>query len=292
MGYRRIPSLNWLRVFEAAAQTGSFSAAARILNMSPSAVSQQINALERHLEARLFHRGPRSVRLAEAGYLLLPAVRQALSSVESTASSIFGLGHYERLSVHAPTVFATGWLAPRLAAFETRHPSIRLTLACVDRFPYTTQEGADIGISFGPSARDWGEPIALFTETIYPVALPRIAEALRSPADLAKHKLIEVSGHRDSWLRLLASLQVAASAELAFTFASTTALALSLAAASGGIALARAPASDWLVETLGLRRCLADAELKGEESYFLAVRPASSSQVSAALFCDWILEQV
>ncbi len=291
MGYRKIPSLNWLRVFEAAAQTGSFSAAARILNMSPSAVSQQIHALERHLQAQLFHRGPKSVRLAEAGYLFLPNVRQALTSVEATASSIFGLGSHERLSLHAPTVFVAGWLPPRLMTFEERHPKIFLTIASVDRFPDAAQEAADIGISFGPAARQWGEATPLFSETIYPVALPAVAGTIRTASDLAGHTLIEVSGHRQSWLQLLASLRVSITTELAFTFTSTSVLALSLAAGGAGIALARAPATDWLVERLGLQPCLAGAEMKGEESYYLAMRPAGSRQGSAALFHDWIVEQ-
>ena len=75
---RRIPSLNWLRVFEAAARAGSFARAAETLNISPPAVGQQIRALEDHLGRALFERGPQSVMLTEAGRAYLPAGAQAL----------------------------------------------------------------------------------------------------------------------------------------------------------------------------------------------------------------------
>ena len=81
MPIRRIPSLNWLRVFEAAARHQSFSRAGNDLNMSGPAISQQIKALEGHLDAKLFERGSRAVTLTEAGRAFLPVVRQSLLSV-------------------------------------------------------------------------------------------------------------------------------------------------------------------------------------------------------------------
>ena len=291
MGYRKIPSLNWLRVFEAAAETESFSAAARLLNMSPSAVSQQINALEHHLDAKLFHRGPKNVRLAEAGHLFLPTVRQALSSVEVTAASIFGLDERARLNILAHTIFATSWLAPRLPVFEARHPEIGLSITCLDHFPAIGPESADVVVSFGPAAWDWGETARLMTESVFPVATPEIARKIESPSDLRRHKLIEVSGHRQSWLLLLGNPPDEAADALDFSFVSTTALALSMAAAGSGIALARAPATDWLSEKLGLARCLEDLSIGGEGAYQVAIRPGGSGHHGAALFKNWILEE-
>jgi len=79
---RSIPSLNWLRVFEAAARGESFARAAELLNMSTSAVSQQIKALETHFGTALFKRGPKHVELTDAAHAFLPVVRQSLSTVE------------------------------------------------------------------------------------------------------------------------------------------------------------------------------------------------------------------
>ena len=73
-----IPSLNWLRVFEAAARMENFARAAELLDMSTSGVSQQIKALESHFGEQLFERGARNVKLTDAGHAFLPAVRQAL----------------------------------------------------------------------------------------------------------------------------------------------------------------------------------------------------------------------
>ena len=177
---RHIPSLNWLRVFEAAARTESFTGASRILNMSPSAVSQQIKALEGHLATDLFYRGARNVTLTEAGQSFLPVVRQALLSVETTAASLFGQPKEVALEVQAVLIFATSWLAPRLPSFERENPGIQLHITCDYRETDALKGGAELRIVFGGVPHSWGESDRLFSETIYPVAVPEIAEADRN----------------------------------------------------------------------------------------------------------------
>ena len=110
MSLSRIPSLNWLRVFEAAARTQSFVRAAELLNMSPPAVSQQIKSLETYLGRELFERGAHSVRLTPAGDAFLPSVQQALLSVESAAAGLFGTRAETTIHVQATLVLAAGWL--------------------------------------------------------------------------------------------------------------------------------------------------------------------------------------
>ena len=270
MAYRKIPSLNWLRVFEAAAQTESFSAAANILNMSPSAVSQQISTLEHHLGEKLFTRGPKSVRLTENGLLFLPTVRDALSSLETGAAQVFGLDQDEHLIVEANTIFATSWLAPRLPAFEALYPNVNLNIACVDQFTNTGHDQADVIISFGPTAWDKGETTPLFSESIYPVASTELASQITHPEDLTQHRLIDVTGHRQTWRLMLGTMGLNPETRHPYSFVSNSNLAFCLAAAGSGIALARAPATDWLVNTHGLVRCLPDQEVRGEGSYILA----------------------
>ncbi len=292
MVLRKIPSLNWLRTFEAAAQTESFSAAARLLNMSPSAVSQQINALETYLGTALFLRGAKSVHLTEAGYLFLPAVRQAMISVEASASAIRDARSQDRLLIHANSVFAHGWLAPRLADFQAKHPWIGLSVECSDHFDQLQREGADIKITFGPPLADWGTASKLFSEVVFPVASPALAAGIKTPKDLLQHNLIEVAPHRQNWSRLLAALDVPGAEQAAVTQASNTALALSMAAAGFGLALARAPATDWLVRTLGLVRCPVAGELKGEEFYHLVVCSRGRPSEKAEAFRDWVLAEL
>lgn len=291
MVHRRIPSLNWLRVFEAAARTESFSDAAHILNMSPSAVSQQISALEHHLGEPLFERHARRVKLSEAGALFLPTVHDSLAAVETRAGELFGAGATEQLTIQVATIFAMSWLAPRLAAFQDAHPGIALRIDCMDHFDGRSAGRADVVISIGPSGWTEGETVPLFPETVYPVAAPDVARAVGSPDDLMRHRLIEVTGHRQTWRLVLARLGVETEDEPGTTAVSTTNLAFSLAASGFGIALARSPATDWLAERFGLERLLDDFAIGGEGAYILATKPANRRRRVASVFRDWIVAE-
>ena len=90
MNANRIPSLNWLRAFEAAARTGSFAGAARLLNVSATAASKQIRALEEYLGSPLFIRHAHSVEITKAGRDFLLTVQQSLFAIKATASAMFG----------------------------------------------------------------------------------------------------------------------------------------------------------------------------------------------------------
>ncbi|WP_282606264.1 LysR family transcriptional regulator [Pelagibius sp. Alg239-R121] len=291
MSFTRIPSLNWLRVFESAARTESFARAAELLNMSPPAVSQQIKALESYLGKPLFERGPRSVTLTDAGKAFLPVVQQSFQSVETTAAALFGSRAREPLTVQASLMFACSWLAPRLSAFRAANPDVQLHLMTGNYNEDFRRPGADLRIVFGsgPDLNEEGE--LLFGETLYPVAIPKLAEVITSADDLLDHRLIEIASHRTGWFQLLQSLdqedaappsddeengvmpeepvssqhstaqhprngQKTARLKTAdISFADTTQLALALAAEGYGIALARAPATDRLVRTFGLVPC-------------------------------------
>ncbi len=290
MPYRQIPSLNWLRVFEAAARSESFSDAARILNMSPPAVSQQIKALELHLKTPLFDRGPKNVTLTDAGASFLPAVRQSLMSVETTAASLFGHAQGASVTVMATLIFATSWLVPRLAAFEAAHPDIELHIMGDHREVDFSREGPELHIDFGSASRTWGDAELLFGETLYPVAIPDIAVAIAEPQDLLKHRLIEISTHRTSWLQLFASLPDFQMSDARFCFVDSTEIALTMAHAGYGIALARAPATDGRVTGYGLERCLEGVEVSGSEAYHLVSRSFGAQSPAARRFRDWLLD--
>ncbi len=292
MAYKKIPSLNWLRVFEAAAQTESFSAAASILNMSPSAVSQQISALEHHLDKKLFLRKAKSVSLTENGYLFLPTVREALSSIETNAAMLFGLDRDQQLSVSATTIFATSWLAPRITEFQALYPEVSLSITCDEQALNAIHSPADIVISFESSAWTGDEATALFSETLYPVALPHVASTIQHLSDLNQHRLIDVAGHRQSWRLILGGTGDAGENQRPYSVVSNTNLAFCMAASGGGIALARTPATDWLAEQHGLTTCLPDMQIRGEGSYFLTVRPSRQRRDIATAFRDWIMEEV
>jgi LysR family glycine cleavage system transcriptional activator len=292
MPLTRIPSLNWLRVFETAARHESFARAAEALNMSPPAVSQQIRALEGYLKRDLFERGSHSVRLSDAGRAFLPVVVQALHSIETTADSIFGDPRGQPLVVQCSLMMACGWLAPRLPRFQAAHPEVRFSLLSGIYDEEFLRSGADLKITFGipPGQGEEGDP--LFGETLYPVAVPAIAETIRNAEDLADHQLYEIATHRANWFQLLPHAGVDAEAELRLCYADTTQLAFAMAAAGGGIALARAPATNMLEQTHGLVPCLPGLSIPGSQSYSLVYPARAGLSRAAQAFRTWLLAEI
>ena len=289
---RSIPSLNWLRVFEAAARTESFARAAEILHMSTSAVSQQIKSLERHLDTTLFQRGQKHVKLTEAGHAFLPVVRQSLVSVEETADALFGANKANTLTLQATLIFGTAWLSPRLPAFVHQHPEVRLHLTGAYSDEDFQRQGAELRIHFGTIHRSWGQCDRLFDEDIYPVAIPEIAASIQSPQDLIQHRLIQISMHHINWNQILQSLDMPPPALKQLSFTDTTEMALTMAASGFGVALARRPTTDWMVSKLGLAPCLIPNPITSHEAYFLVYRNLETLSPAAHAFRRWLLQQV
>lgn len=123
-----IPPLLGVHAFEASARHLSFAAAAGELHLSPSAISQRVRTLERHLGVQLFVRRPRSLRLTVAGEAYLPAVRDTLEDLAAATSGIFGKTDRTTLAVRVQTSYAVTWLAPRLPSFCLEHPHIDVRL--------------------------------------------------------------------------------------------------------------------------------------------------------------------
>jgi LysR family glycine cleavage system transcriptional activator len=287
---RRIPSLNWLRVFEMAARTESFARAAEVLNMSPSGVSQQVRALETWLGRDLFERRARSVRLTEAGRAFLPVVGNAIGSVEATAASLLGRQGAASLVVRATALLAAGWLAERVGGFLAAHGDVQFSLVSALTDDDFRRPDADLSITFGlpPGPGQSGHP--LFGETLFPVAAPALAACIETPADLTRHTLIEVASHQATWFRLMPEPSLWPERPR-FVYTDTTLVALAMAAAGSGIALARAPATDALVARNGLVRCLPDHDVSGVARYHLvhADRPAPGP--AAGAFIEWLLAE-
>jgi LysR family glycine cleavage system transcriptional activator len=289
---RTIPSLNWLRVFEAAARLESFARAAQNLNMSTSAISQQIKALESHFGEPLFKRGPRQVELTDAGHAFLPSVRQSLRMVEESAASLFGQDNDHVLTLQAQLIFATMWLSPRLPDFAAAHPKIQLHLSgSYNNLDYE-HAGAELGVLFGPVSRSWGQCDRLFDETIYAVANSDIADSIQTVDDLLSHRLIQIATHQVNWNQILQSVGVDSLPTRQLSFTDSTQIALSMAESGYGIALARTPTSDTLVGQLGLKRCPIVLPVKSTESYYLVYRNLEGLSSAALAFRQWLLEVV
>jgi LysR family glycine cleavage system transcriptional activator len=292
MQHRQIPSFNWLRVFEAAASCQSFARAAEQLAMSPAAVSQQIKALESHFKQALFLRGAHSVTLTDAGKAFLPVVQQSLRSIDTTAAALFGNPQQKALSIEGSLMFNCSWLAARLPDFQRKFADVHLQLSTSDEISGYGRGDKDLQITFGMGPTYGQEGDRLYGELLYPVATPEIADSIDSLADLLDYRLIEINSHRTSWFQVLSGDDPALIDRARFCFADNTVIALSMAAAGYGIALARAPASDWLCSACNLVPCLAEFSISSPQEYYLIYPAFSGLSATARDFRDWLLQTI
>ena len=122
----RLPPLNALRVFEAAARHLSFKEAAVELHITQAAVSHQVKSLEEYLGVQLFKRSARGVQLTEAARACLPKLREGFDALAAAVEMIRSRGDEAELVITAPPVFTARWLMPRLADFSKKEPKIEL----------------------------------------------------------------------------------------------------------------------------------------------------------------------
>ena len=189
---RRLPPLNALRAFEAAARHLNFSRAADELSVTPGAVSQQIQNLEDYVGAALFKRTPRGLLLTDAAQTALPALREAFDRLAEAASLLTAAVDGRRLTLTAPPSFAAKWLVPRLGRFEEAHPQVDVWLSAdMDLVDFATGD-VDLAVRYGGGAYPGLESVRLMQETVIPVMSPDLlaANPLASPADLAHHVLL------------------------------------------------------------------------------------------------------
>jgi len=210
----RLPSLNGLRAFEAAARHLSFTRAASELNVTQTAISHQIRRLEQELGVRLFLRRNRALQLTAEARDYLPGIRAAFNDLRLATDRLTRRGHDNVLTVSTLASFAAKWLLPRLSDFQDSHPAIdvRITTstALIDFRDGRGLQGdghVDAGIRYGrghwPGVRaDW-----LMADELFPVCSPALLTGkhpLRRPEDLRDHVLLHTSNTgSDDWRQWL-----------------------------------------------------------------------------------------
>lgn len=145
-----LPPLSAVRVFEAAARLENFTAAAQELGMTQAAVSYQIKALEDRLGISLFQRTGRRIALTEKGQALAPVITRAFDDMRNGFAALAG-EDASVLTISTTNSFATLWLAPRIGAFQMRHPDLAVRLHTSDRWVDFARDGIDIAVRGGPA---------------------------------------------------------------------------------------------------------------------------------------------
>ncbi len=288
---RYLPPLHHLAAFEAAARLSSFSAAARELDLTQSAVSKQVAALESRLDTVLFTRDRQRVSLTAAGENYADEVRSALHRLASATLQLRAnpTGGALRLAV-LPT-FATRWLAPRLTDFVRQHPGVTLNLVTrIHPFDFRV-EPFDAAITVGDS--NWPDTAhqTLMQETLIPACAPALKAQHRfaAPADVLRAPLLNLASRSGVWTRWLKHHGVDSSADAPLVFDQ---FATAAQAAISGLGTALLP--DFLIEhelETGLLVPALPLPITSDSGYHLVWPKTRGDYPPLAAFRSWLTPQ-
>jgi len=288
---RRLPSLNGLRAFEAAGRLGSFTAAAKELNVTQTAVSSLVRLLEGRFGFPLFRRHASSLELTDQGQALLTGLTDAFDAIARVADGVSAMRHRPVLTIGVGPTLAVSWLIPRLASFYRRHPEIEVRIAT--------------GGATRPVRDDWtctirrdtnGRPgyVAemLFPSAVIAVCTPAIAATLRTPSDLNSTKLIRVSDMPNDWPCWFEAAglrpQVGSAGEILFE---SNAMAMQAALNGVGVAVAQVA---YVSDAVAAGRLVSPFPILANkrESWFLQYRSTLREDPALIAFRDWLGEEV
>ena len=291
---RKIPSLQALACFDAAARHESYTRAAQELALTQGAVSRQITALEAFLGMALFRRTRHGVALTERGADYARSVAPRLQGLErDTLDAMANQGSGGTLTLAAVPTFATRWLIPRLSQLAQLHPDITVHIETRTR-PFMFADTAfDAALYSGSPAQvsQWAGTRAtrLLAEDVVPVCSPRFLGAQRTltPEAMAQLPLLQQSTRPDSWRQWFDALSV--SAPLALAGPRFELFSMTAAAATHGLGLALVPRL--LIEGELLRGELvlaSDQTVSGERAYYLVTPERADERPVLRTFLDWL----
>ncbi len=291
---RRLPPLNALRVFDAAARHGSFNKASEELCVTPSAVSHQLKSLEEFLGVDLFKREKRSIALTPAGERYLPSVQMALDELELATRRLIAAPNSNLVNVSVAPAFLTRWLVPRITRFQERHPEVELRLE--SSFDYIDFENSETDMAVYYGKGHWTGIEAHLMRNIHltPVMSPKLLEGenpVRVPEDMVNHTLIRVTGRNQEWNRVLQKLGVSVTKVNKTISFSSTSLAVSAATEGIGIALADVALLDRELKS-GLLVTPFDVKLDIHNAFYLVYKENRTLTPAMQAFRDWILEEM
>ena len=295
---RRLPPLDLLAAFEAAARHLSFTRAGAERFVTQSAMSRQIRALEEDLGVALFRRRHRALALTDDGRRLHAVCADVLAQLREAVGQIRAPARREVLALSTTPGLASLWLIPRLPLFTKAHPGIDVRLDASLELRDLRGDGFDLAIRYGRVGQTEGAQ--LFREAMQPVCSPQLLKRgggppLRTPADLRAHTLLQVASTPDSgmplewalWLRAVGLPDLEPAAMLSFSgYGETVAAAL----AGQGVALGRRPLVDALLRRRQLVAPFKDAPAS-MRAYYLVVEPLARARPAVRSLEQWLLAQ-
>ncbi len=290
---RKSPSANSLVVFDVTSQLLSFSRAAEDLGTTRVAVSNQVRALEEHLNVRLFDRVHRGLRLTAAGALLAESVARSLNDISIALDRVAETAGKNQLVISTSLGMSSHWLMPRIHKFRDAFPDADIRFQVTDAYVDLQAEGIDVALRYGDGPWKGMRAKRLLQVRRFPVCSPEYLKdlgTLRSPADLKDQELLYLSGRYgrltrwDEWLREVGC--EAQPTRRGLTFDDHNSL-IEAALAGQGVALAGPPQISHYLASGRLVRLFDRVETN--HRFFWIIQPADGqTKPLAAAFADWL----
>ena len=287
---KRLPPLNALRVFDAAARHLSFTRAAEELFVTQAAVSHQIKSLEDFLGLKLFRRRNRSLLLTEEGQSYFLDIKEIFSQLTEATRKLQARSAKGALTVSLLPSFAIHWLVPRLSSFNSAYPGIDVRIQAVDRQEDKLADDVDVAIFYGRGNWPGLRVEKLYAEYLLPVCsllLLTGEKPLKTPEDLAKHTLLHDASRRDwqTYTRQLGLNHINVQQGPIF---SHSAMVLQAAIHGQGVALANNVMAQSEIEA-GRLVCPFNDVLVSKNAFYLVCHDSQAELGKIAAFRQWIL---
>lgn len=303
--HRRLPPLDLIRGFEAAARHLSFTKAAAELHLTQSAISRQVQSLEEHLGQPLFQRRHRALVLTEAGQALAHTASAMLAQLGQTLERI---GQRERghlVTVTTTVSFASLWLVPRLPAFRRQHPEIDVRISADGSVVDLSRARLDLAIRYAPPERAPSGAPRLFGEDVMPMCSPALLKdaehPLREPAELQHHVLLHFDDTPprqsfldwDNWLEAMGLAGLRPAGELRFSHYDQV---IQAAVEGHGVALGRLPLMERHLKRGQLLAPFEPRRLPGRRprssrAYYIVIEPAAAARPEVRHFVEWLIAE-
>ena len=294
MSYQRrlLPSTSMLMALDAAARAGSFTAAARELNLTQGAISRQVSALEDQLDVILFERAGKTILLTEAGKIYAREIGVALQTIRNASLNAMTNPLSGILNLAILPTFGTRWLMPRFPSFLKEHPNITVNFVTkLTTFDFH-EENLQAAIHYGQP--DWPDAISTFLmgEEVLPVCSPGFLEKnpLSHPGDLARLPLLQLTTRPDAWDNWFRSNKIDPPQEQGMAFEQFSIIAQ---AAVAGLGVALLP--KFLIRSEMDRKELVvilNMPTKSEDGYYLVTPADKSEHAPVTALREWLLNIV
>ena len=291
---RRLPSLNALKAFEAAARHESFTRAAEELFVTQGAVSHQVKALEAELGFKLFNRERQRLVITEAGREYLNVVRDAFDRIALGTARLTQRQNSGVLTVSTSPDFAAKWLVHRLGRFAELHPEIDLRVSAALHHVDFAREDVDMAVRHGTGNATWSglHGVRLCVEELFPVCSPHLLSGRKGciwAAAVMKLPLLHLDDH-SGWARWLAANNVQHAKPLQGLVLNRASMVIDAAVNGQGFALARTTLAAW---DLSSKRLIAPCEgaLPLATAYWIVAPQATAELPKIATFRTWLLAE-